>query len=54
MLAVKSVIEEADRWQLSERDRLGVLKLLESPAAPNAKLRADCSGIAETVIIVAA
>jgi uncharacterized protein (DUF1778 family) len=38
--AAKNVIEEADRLQLSERDSLRVLELLENPPAPNAKLRA--------------
>jgi uncharacterized protein (DUF1778 family) len=38
--AAKAVIEEADRLRLSERDSLRVLKLLENPPAPNAKLRA--------------
>ena len=36
----KTVIEEAERIQLSERDSLLVLDLLENPPAPNAKLRA--------------
>src|SRR4051812_16442840 len=36
----KAVIEEAERIQLSERDSLMVLNLLENPPAPNAKLRA--------------
>lgn len=38
--AAKAVIEEADRVQLSARDTLRVLELLENPPAPNAKLRA--------------
>jgi len=38
--AAKAVIEEADHVQLSERDSLRVLNLLENPPAPNAKLRA--------------
>jgi uncharacterized protein (DUF1778 family) len=38
--AAKAVIEEADRVQLSDRDSLRVLDLLENPPAPNAKLRA--------------
>jgi len=33
------VIEEAERITLSERDSLMVLKLLEKPPAPNARLR---------------
>jgi uncharacterized protein (DUF1778 family) len=36
----KTVIEEAERISLSERDSLLVLNLLENPPAPNAKLRA--------------
>lgn len=36
----KTVIEEAERTVLSERDSLLVLDLLENPPAPNAKLRA--------------
>lgn len=36
----KAVIEEAERVPLSKRDSLLVLKLLENPPAPNAKLRA--------------
>ena len=38
--AAKAVIEEAERVQLSGRDSLRVLDLLENPPAPNAKLRA--------------
>ena len=36
----KVVIEESERTVLSERDSLLVLKLLENPPAPNARLRA--------------
>lgn len=36
--AAKAVIEQADRVELSERDSLRVLNLLENPPAPNAKL----------------
>lgn len=36
----RTVIEEAERIVLSERDSLMVLYLLENPPAPNAKLRA--------------
>lgn len=36
----KAVIEESERMVLSERDNMTVLKLLEHPPAPNAKLRA--------------
>jgi uncharacterized protein (DUF1778 family) len=38
--AARAVIEEADRVQLSGRDSLRVLSLLENPPAPNAKLLA--------------
>jgi uncharacterized protein (DUF1778 family) len=38
--AAKAVIEQADQLQLSERDSLRVLELLENPPAPSAKLRA--------------
>ena len=38
--AAKAVIEEADHLQLSERDSLRVLDLLENPPAPNARLLA--------------
>jgi uncharacterized protein (DUF1778 family) len=40
LLAAKAVIEHADYMQLSERDSLRVLDLLENPSAPNAKLMA--------------
>jgi len=35
----KAVIEESERIVLSERDSLLVLKMLEHPPAPNARLR---------------
>ncbi len=38
LLAAKAVIEAADHVQLSGRDSLRVLHLLENPPAPNAKL----------------
>jgi uncharacterized protein (DUF1778 family) len=38
--AAKAVIDEADHLHLSERDSLRVLKLIENPPAPNAKLLA--------------
>ena len=38
LLAAKAVIEKAERVQLSERDSLRVLELLENPPAPNARL----------------
>jgi uncharacterized protein (DUF1778 family) len=36
--AAEAIIEEADHVQLSERDSLRVLDLLENPPSPNAKL----------------
>jgi uncharacterized protein (DUF1778 family) len=39
--AAKAVIKEADHVQLSERDSLRVLDMLENPPAPNARLRAS-------------
>jgi uncharacterized protein (DUF1778 family) len=41
----KTVIEEAERISLSERDSLLVLHLLENPPAPNAKLRATIAAM---------
>jgi uncharacterized protein (DUF1778 family) len=38
--AAQAVIEQTERIQLSERDRLRVLELLENPPAPNEKLLA--------------
>jgi uncharacterized protein (DUF1778 family) len=38
--AAKAVIDEADQLQLSERDSLLVLELLENPPAPNTRLLA--------------
>jgi len=38
--AAKAVIEESDHLQLSGRDSLRVLNLLENPPKPKAKLRA--------------
>jgi uncharacterized protein (DUF1778 family) len=38
--AAKAVIKEADHVQLSGRDSLRALELLENPPAPNARLRA--------------
>ena len=43
--AAKAVIKEADHLQLSERDSLLVLNLLENPPAPNAKLRAAAKAL---------
>ena len=36
--AARAVIQEAEHLELSERDSLRVLALLESPPKPNAKL----------------
>ncbi len=36
--AAREIIEEAERLELSERDSLRVLALLENPPKPNAKL----------------
>jgi uncharacterized protein (DUF1778 family) len=40
LFAAKAVIQEADNVQLSGRDSLRVLDLLENPPAPNTKLLA--------------
>jgi uncharacterized protein (DUF1778 family) len=42
--AAKTVIEEAEQVQLTERDSLRVLDLLENPPAPNARLLAAARG----------
>ena len=36
--AARSVVRQADHLQLSERDSLRVLELLENPPVPNARL----------------
>lgn len=41
----KTVIEEAERIRLSERDSLLVLELLENPPAPNTKLHATIAAM---------
>ena len=38
--AAKDIIEQAEHLQLSERDSLRVLELLENPPPPNARLLA--------------
>jgi uncharacterized protein (DUF1778 family) len=43
--AAKAVIDEADRVQLSERDSLRVLDLLENPPASNARLLAAAQAL---------
>jgi uncharacterized protein (DUF1778 family) len=45
LLAAKAVIEEADHVQLSDRDSLRVLDLLENPPEPNAKLLAAAQAL---------
>jgi uncharacterized protein (DUF1778 family) len=45
LLAAKAAIAEAEHVQLSERDSLRVLELLENPPAPNAKLRAAAGAL---------
>jgi uncharacterized protein (DUF1778 family) len=40
LLAAQAVVKEAEHVQLSVRDSLRVLDLLENPPAPNAKMRA--------------
>jgi uncharacterized protein (DUF1778 family) len=43
--AAKAVIEEADRVKLSGRDSSRVLRLLENPPAPNARLLASARAL---------
>ncbi len=45
LTAAKAVIQEAERIELSERDSLRVLALLESPPKPNAKLLAAAKSL---------
>jgi uncharacterized protein (DUF1778 family) len=45
LLAAKAVVEEADHVQLSRRDSLRVLDLLENPPAPNARLLASARAL---------
>ena len=47
--AARSVIREADHIQLSERDSLLVLHLLENPPAPNKKLLAAARALPKRV-----
>ncbi len=49
MREAKAVIEESERIVLTERDSLLVLKLLEHPPAPNAKLRAAIAAMPKSV-----
>ena len=43
--AARSIIEQSERLQLSERDSLRALELLEHPPLPNARLRTAASGL---------
>jgi uncharacterized protein (DUF1778 family) len=43
--AAKAVIHEANHVQLSDRDSLRILDLLENPPAPNAKLLASARAL---------
>ena len=43
--AARAVIDQAERTQLTERDSLRVLELLENPPAPNAKLLAGAHAL---------
>ncbi len=43
--AAKAIIEQEDHLQLSDRDSLRVLDLLENPPAPNAKLLASARAL---------
>ncbi|MEZ4658936.1 MAG: DUF1778 domain-containing protein [Caldilineaceae bacterium] len=43
--AAKTVIAEAEQIQLSERDSLRVLDMLENPPAPNARLLAAAQNL---------
>ena len=43
--AAKTVINQADRLQLSARDSLRVLELLENPPAPNRRLLAAAKAL---------
>jgi uncharacterized protein (DUF1778 family) len=45
LTAAKAVIEEADQLQLSARDSLRVLELLENPHAPNSRLLAAAQAL---------
>ncbi len=43
--AARAVIEEAERLELSERDSLRVMELLENPPKPNPKLLAAAKSL---------
>ena len=44
----KAVVENRERLQLSERDSLRILKLLDAPSSPNAKLRAAAKALPDS------
>jgi uncharacterized protein (DUF1778 family) len=46
--AAQAAIEREERLQLSERDSLRVLELLEDPPAPNARLLAAASALPDS------
>jgi len=48
LAAAREVIDEAERLQLSERDSLVVLDLLEHPPNPNAKLIAAAHALPDS------
>jgi uncharacterized protein (DUF1778 family) len=43
--AARTIIEQAERLKLSERDSLRVLDALEHPPFPNARLRSAAAGL---------
>ena len=47
--AARTVIEDAERVQLSERDSLRVLELLENPPGPNPRLRSAAAALPKCV-----
>ena len=49
LIAAKAVRQEAERVELSERDSLRVLELLENPPAPNSKLSAAAEALAPKI-----
>jgi uncharacterized protein (DUF1778 family) len=46
LIAANAAIEEAEHVQLSKRDSLRVLDMLENPPAPNARLLAAAKALA--------
>ncbi len=45
LIAARAVIQEAEHLELSERDSLRVLAMLENPPKPNAKLLAAAKSL---------